>query len=358
MVTNVELTQSGTHHYWGRYAATSADEMQFLKNIRHCTDDGHMGAYRIYGELITPEEFKAEVEEYVRTHDVDHVLYQAHGVCVDPKGSFGGAYRFNEAHSAETGYLVIPINWRSLWLMGIGQGLYEISRNEFAPVAGRQLADKIDVFASSSSVPTSLMAHSMGNFVSRVMAQDAVTTEPVFQNYFMVAADARMDMYSTEFNPDAPTSASGIEAGEKNTATTNDLDGQVYLDLPDHETRLNGGYAITRMVANKIHVIWNSGDVALAIREAFQISWAENWPGEAEGVRKAIGKFGDRAEELTTSPYFQARVQYHDFSQVVDEIGLEHSYQWYEPTVKVYTEYKSQATTTMPIVSKGGLRVD
>ena len=96
---------------------------------------------------------------------------------------------------------------------------------------------------------------------------------------YSLAADARSDMFSTEFNPAAPknnvsdaialhplalTVTDGVGAG-------NDLDyEQVYLDLPANETKENGRYAII-LLTTHIHVLWNEYDKALAVRETFQI---------------------------------------------------------------------------------------
>ena len=133
----------------------------------------------------------------------------------------------------------------------------------------------------------------------------------------MVAADVRMDMFGTEFNPAAPQ-----DAAAKGYAAAADE----YLEIPASELRLNGGYDITQ-IAGHVHVTWNRGDKALLFRELFQIGWGDR-------VRKALGKYGKDAEELTTLSYFQERVTYHDFS---DHTGfLEHGYQFGEHAVELY----------------------
>jgi len=323
MMTNVELTAEGDEHYFGYHITRETDGFQFLKNVRYCPAYWSWGRwipYRVYGEVVSSDEFKSAVEEEVKSNPaIDHVLYNLHGVSVDPKGSFTGAYDFDENFQA-TGYLVIPISWRSIWGTIIGAP-YDFSRNGYAPPAGLELAAQFDVF--KSSVPTSLMAHSMGNYVTRVFAQNLVNPEIIFENLFMVAADARMDMFGTDFNPAAPR-----DAAAKDPAAVADT----YLEIPDSELRENGGYDITQ-IAGHVHVLWNSEDMALWIREVFQIGWGSN-------IRKALGKFGDQSEELTTLPYFQSRVTYHDLSPFVGGV-MEHNYQWEEKAVEVYAEYKS-----------------
>jgi len=173
----------------------------------------------------------------------------------------------------------------------------------------------------------------MGNYVTRQVAQNTVDPEIIFENIFMVSADARMDMFSPEFNPAAPK--------HMNTQGKTDQ-ANVYLDIPDEELRENGGYALTR-IANHIHVLWNSNDPALDIRELFQIGFGEN-------IRRALGKYGEEAEELTRTPYFQERVTYHDFSYQ----GREHSYQFFQDAVDIYAQYKSGENT---IATTGGFKM-
>mmetsp|Transcript_25191 Transcript_25191/g.45397 ORF Transcript_25191/g.45397 Transcript_25191/m.45397 type:complete len:401 (+) Transcript_25191:143-1345(+) len=330
MMTNVELTEDGDEHYFGFHNTDTESETQFLKDVRYCPDAGRFGAYRIYGEVVSLEDFKAAVEEEVSTNDaVDHVMYHFHGWRVDPESSFMQAHSFMEMHEENTGYLWIPISWRTHW--GSSRAFYDIDRNGNAIRAGETFGASVDVF--KLSVPTSLMAHSMGNYVTRQVAQNTVDPEIIFENIFMVSADARMDMFSPEFNPAAPK--------HMNTQGKTDQ-ANVYLDIPDEELRENGGYALTR-IANHIHVLWNSNDPALDIRELFQIGFGEN-------IRRALGKYGEEAEELTRTPYFQERVTYHDFSYQ----GREHSYQFFQDAVDIYAQYKSGENT---IATTGGFKM-
>ena len=303
------------------FHSRSGGGFQFLKNVRYCPvywSRWRRNPYRVYGKIVSSDEFKSAVEEEVNSNPaIDHVLYNIHGVSVDPKASFKHAYDFH-ANFQATGYLVIPVSWRSFWGPMTKFG-YDSSRNNYAPWAGLELAAQFDVF--KLSVPTSLMAHSMGNYITRIIAQNAKNLEVVFENLFMVAADVRMDMFGTEFNPAAPQNTAA-----KSYAATVDA----YLKIPDSELRENGGYAITQ-IAGHVHVVWNGEDPVLKLRENFQAGWGSN-------IREALGKYGNEAEELTTLPYFQSRVTYHDVSPLV---GGEHGYQWEYYVVELYVEYKS-----------------
>lgn len=55
-----------------------------------------------------------------------------------------------------------------------------------------------------------------------------------------------------------------------------------------------------------------------------------------------VGKFGDQAEELVTLRYFQDRVTFVDFSAVIEEIGIEHNYQFSDEAVELYAEFKAE----------------
>jgi len=330
MMTNVALTPHGDEYYFGEHSHGDSDEMRFLRNVRYCPDAGWFNSYRIYGELVSAEEFKSAVEEEVNTNSaIDHVLYNIHGLTVDPESSFNGAYDFQE-QQGDTGYLVIPISWWNMWGGSIASfSTYKIDRVNYAPPAGLHLAAAFDVF--KSSVPTSLMAHSMGNWVTRAFAQSTENPEVVFENLFMVAADARMDMFGTDYNPAAPQDMEA-EGNTENAA--------VYLQTPEVELRDNGGYAIT-LIAGHVHVLWNVNDRALGAREMFQLSPLYEHP---DRVRKALGKYGDQSEELTTLPYFQERVTYDDFSFINEFAAMDHGYQWSQEAVDLYVECKSGPT--------------
>ena len=330
MVTNVKLTQEGQEHYWGYHSNSAEDEFKYFKNVRYCPDAGAFYAYRIYGQLISKEQFKTEVDAFMASSPMyDHVLFNIHGFNVNPEPSFLGAQEFNRDHGPETGYFVIPINWRNVW--GMNFPSYEYDRNTYAIQAGKSLAAQVDMFQLSAK--TSILCHSMGNYVFRVMAQETGNPEQVFENVFMVAADARMDMFSTEFNPDAPGASESIGATNVFDAHTS------YADIPAEELRKNGGLAITELT-NHVHVAWNLGDHALLGREVFQIGFGDT-------VRKALGKYGGQAEALTTLPYFTERVTYHDMSKVIEEFGIEHNYQWSSPLITMYEECKPKETNSM-----------
>lgn len=351
MATNVEIQYDGQETFFNFYSDTFENEFNFFKEVQFCPDAGTGSAYRIYGTKVSPQEFKAEVKKFLDSSQglYDHVLYAVHGFQNDPKNSFDQGYNFiskyaeNKTNATNAGYLPIPVCWRNKW--GAYVVSYDYDRNNFAPVAGKALASGFDVFDSSYNA--SLVAHSQGNYVLRVMAQnfpDTIKPKQVFENIFMVAADARSDMFSTEFNPAAPKNniSDAIVLHPLALAVTdgvgadNDLDyEQVYLDLPEDETKKNGGYAIT-LLTKHIHVLWNKYDKALAVRETFQIPCLFC---DKHEFRNALGKYGDRAEGMMELSYFKDNVTFHDLSQTIKGFG--HGYAWEEAAVNIYKEEKN-----------------
>lgn len=103
-----------------------------------------------------------------------------------------------------------------------------------------------------------LLHQAMGNFFFRVMDQHVTDPEEVFQNVFMVGADARTDLFSNEYNPAAVGDGRGDGFEISRELLQVDTIEDEILPIP------NGGYAITK-ITNKVHVVWNNDDDALAI---------------------------------------------------------------------------------------------
>lgn len=342
MVTNVALTDKGPEKWWDYHSEGKTTGFRFLKDVRFCEEILGINEFDILGTEVTPEEFKELVNAMIvdEGNDYNHVLYAIHGFQNTPRVSFDQGHDFLKKYTEDgknNGYLVIPINWRNLWGMGVGS--YDFDRNDYAPPAGEQLAEKFDVFDAPYS--TSVVAHSMGNYVFRVFAQNIVSRKKVFQNVFMVAADARSDMFSNDFNPDAPRLPGEPNADENSFAA-----GVLYtqVDLKPAETKLNGGLAITELT-NRTRVVWNLNDDALRVRELFQIPTV--FPQGEYLFRKALGKFGDKAKEVMELSYFKDRVTFHDWTGNVEDgwIGTAHGYAWEPCAVKLYKALKFQKGT-------------
>ena len=121
MITNVQLSEDGPEHYWGFHSTGPPSTFTFLKNVVACEKVEFAGSYRIYGTPISRDEFKSEVTKLLGHPDnnYDHVLYAIHGYNVDPWGSYMQGHKFDETYKDDTGYLMIPINWRNRWELGL-----------------------------------------------------------------------------------------------------------------------------------------------------------------------------------------------------------------------------------------------
>lgn len=287
----------------------------FLKDVTLC--DFRWYPYKIVGTKLSESEFKSHVKTYLNNNGYDHVLFNLHGFNVSPYWSFKDA---SDYHTKQKDYLVIPIQWRTKW--GVSFFSYEYDRNERAPLMGKQLAKSAGLF--QADYKASIMCHSMGNYVFRVFAQNVQQPSTMFHNFFSVAADARMDMFSSDFNPLA--SGTGYE-GVLPTVPEEDLGPRA------DELKRNGGYDISKLASNT-HVIYNLGDHALHVRESFQLGWSDE-------IRKALGKFGDHSEQEMAAS-FDDKVKFHNFSKKVEEIGIEHNYQWYQVCTNLYIEWKDK----------------
>ena len=107
----------------------------------------------------------------------------------------------------------------------------------------------------------------MGNWVFRNFAQGVATPEVFFDQVFLVAADARSDMFADGFNPDAPrTIQERIQEQEDGTVLLKEdipvwrcrydnseggltLNAEMAAGIPEEECKLNGGLAITKTVS-------------------------------------------------------------------------------------------------------------
>jgi len=325
-ITNIAADDAGNGRVeYGFSSYGAPNKLFFLKDVVYC--DPLRAYYSITGTKLSENQFKEEVEKYMNSSTLNHVLYNIHGFQTSPYDSFMGASKWNEEHST---YLVIPIQWRNAWEFHVVS--YEYDRNNNAPKIGELLASHFDVF--KASYKTSILCHSMGNWAFRVFAQNIEDPSVVFHNFFAVAADARMDMFGTDFNPkaeDEPTSDAYkfIEVDRSGEPSYN-YDLEKNLGIPPEELKKNGGWSITKISKNS-HVIYNQNDDMLSVRELFQIGWGKY-------VRRALGRYGKESEDLMTLEYFKKRVKYHNFSEKVVE---QHSYNWEPVCAELYILYEN-----------------
>lgn len=320
-LTNIAVESIGNNKVRYNFHSTGeTTEVHFLKDVTFC-DHFRWNPLKPYQVVATKlsdaASFKSAVKGHLDAVGKDHVLYYTHGLAIDPSKSI------KETKDLQNGaYEMISIHWRNHW--GSGFLSYDYCRRAYAPRIGKHLAAAFEAF-NGVDYYQSMMSHSMGNYVFRVFAQNienngfTIPEEPVFKNWFSVAADARMDMFSSEYNP----AVSGLDELESPEDLEEDL------DMPEDELVANGGYTISRVAANS-HVLYDRWDGALSIRETFQAGWGE-------GIRKALGKYGRQAE-MDMDEYFDDKVKFHNF----DQFGPLHNYQLRPDVKDVYVEWATK----------------
>lgn len=148
--------------------------------------------------------FRGLIKEEAAKMGAKCVMLHTHGFNTSPQSLYENSLDF-QVRMKET--LVIPVLWPAnddKFLTNLyfadKRGIPEDAKN-FVPL--------LDFFfeGDEDSLPTSLMCHSMGNYVLRWVAQLAAADGPSeaprrFQHIFMVAADVDSDIFSESQNDD------------------------------------------------------------------------------------------------------------------------------------------------------------
>jgi len=337
----------------------------FLTNVVYCRgleeSDSHMGvSYTITGTMVTMEEFKQAVADYLAANGLDAVLYNMHGYNNGPGWAFNEyGLRFQTYYQDLTKWLLIPIMWRNPWEADGGQ--YLSCRRGPALRGGKIFAASVDVFKAPYT--TYMMTHSMGNYVYQVFATTLCgetcrlrrswepeygsghgtgATEKIFEKHFMVAANVPdyLGIFTRAYNPDAPRSQEEAEMNIMSSPHTSlardmlpikkdesthvslkddyDPDGYNWRGVPIEEYAPNAGYSITLM-AEKVHVLWNSRDMIPSFIPV------EVFSGIINGMTK----------DAMDLEYFERNVIFHDN---MDSHGVieNHSYQMEPASIKEY----------------------
>lgn len=349
MITNIEGVHDGDQLRYSYHSDESPVAVYFLKDVTHCAGTTvPFRPYVIVGTKLGADDFKAEVQGYIEQNGLDTVLYNLHGFNVEPESAFlDYGKKFEMVYQEATRWLLIPVQWRTYW--GANVASYRIDRQGNAIRAGKLLAANAEVFKSNFT--THMMVHSMGNYVYQIMAttlHEQEESDVFFDKTFLVAADARSDMFDDAFNPDAPRQSSesrqrrldeyDSDSDQAFSSCSYDpleqYESELVDTVPVEECKLNGGYAMTKL-SNTVHVIWNSVDNALIGRETFVF-----YP--LGKIRSTLGAHGDLAESNMNLQYFKDRVVFHpdvfDLGMTPNPVLnlLTHSYALELPIVKIY----------------------
>ena len=218
----------------------------------------------------------------------EKVLLYMHGFNVPPKFVLEQCGEYAKTR----GRLVIPLLWavEDRGVLGFGR-----DRIWNAPTAAEAFGDKLNVV---KKVRTSLLCHSMGNYVLRLAARTSNTGDRPFEDLFMVAADVSHNIFDKDQNNHA-------------------------------EPTLNDGKEIESMIQKKIHVLHSHKDCAMKIRPWHPTTWAIPGLG-ANGYRNTT--------DHPLHPNLENKLAKYDCSSFSGEADPRnhHGYQFSEQAVDYY----------------------
>ena len=135
-------------------------DIYFLTNVVYCRGPEEQDAAEVVAEvkagrdpfrgtitgtMVSMEEFKQAVADYLAANGLDSVLYNMHGFNNGPGWAFNQyGVRFQTYYQDLTKWLLIPIMWRNPW--EVGAASYFRCRRGPAVRGGKLLAANVDVF--------------------------------------------------------------------------------------------------------------------------------------------------------------------------------------------------------------------
>ncbi|KAK1746788.1 hypothetical protein QTG54_002132 [Skeletonema marinoi] len=302
---------------------------------------------------------KREHDYYAKsTEDIDkireilnghkhHILLYMHGFREDANCALQSCSEYNSQDEAERKYLVVPILWNTVHKDRLVKELlcYNEDRTKcFTTVAPKlkEFLEKMLKDQKDWQHKYSLMCHSMGNYILRIVAQlrgvnaqgDVDPREAIFENVFMVAADVREDIFDEGLN---------------------DFDPNIYPLLhPQGKVieikfeRENPGLDVASLAKNKVHVLWSSKDQALLLKaNAKSLSFIDQlraWLSDTDVIKIKDGKhapsgaLGRNGKRKNLHDKLKNKVVFHDCDSFSISHDNYHSYQWNETAVKIYED--------------------
>lgn len=219
-----------------------------------------------------------------------------HGFREDANCALESCSRYNSQDEAERKYLVVPIVWNTVHKDRIVKELllYNEDRTKCFTKVAPKLREFLDMMLKDQENwqhEYSLMCHSMGNYILRIVAQlrrvhaqgGIDPRGDVFENVFMVAADVREDIFDERLNDYDPKIYPTLEmmgplSSLGNVTSNIDLARARTVHFLTNNFKFqheNPGLDIASLAKNKVHVLWSSNDLALYAR-----TWAKSKPCE------------------------------------------------------------------------------
>jgi len=319
-ITNVILedTPDGKKKTFSKDTSGEKGDAVILKNVID------MGNY-YEAEVVENKDAAFVLDQILDDSGHDEVLFYVHGWSVSCRGAIDTVVKMNKKlndneEESPNNLLVLPIMWAATW----DNLSYGDDRNTSAPEAGSDFSKLSSLLSSglqNSSVKKSIIAHSMGNYVLRIFAQEHNTgDEPVFENIFMVAPDCRWDLFNEEYiskgvcemedNTVTTTISSRFSESEEEITTISDVDSLL-------DGTANGGLKLAALAKNKVHVLYTVNDWALLFRQ----SWHRFGGNETSALGRCAGFAMD-----TVHSSLKDKIVFHNCGYIQSCFGLKHSY--------------------------------
>ena len=249
VVTTIDARHMGGDRYLMDKEIAGREEdatAHFFKDVRVAAElyGGFVvppGGTKIYeGTDVDAQTFARSLEAEAAKRGAEHCILYIHGYKVSIGGALETVDTMNKFFEGKTpGAFVVPIIWpaEESFIDNDNLAVTYPQQKADAPGAARALRILLKKLGDANiTLPISVMAHSMGNYLLGQFAPDAEETPAfVFENIFMVAADIRASTF----------------------------------DASEPEAR---GAGIVRIAKNKIHILHNREDNALVAREYLN-SW-------------------------------------------------------------------------------------
>jgi len=300
-ITNIVLhdTPDGKKKTFSKSTSGEKGDAVILKNVIDMGD-----CYE--AELVEHKDATSVLSKALADSGREEALFYVHGWDVDCRLAIDTVIKMNGWNDNEEEspkkLLVLPILWAATW----DNLWYGDDRNTSAPEAATNfsaLSSLLNDVLQNSSVKKSIIAHSMGNYVLRIFAQNYTSNEPVFENVFMVAPDVRWDLFNQDY----------ISRGE--------------IETQENAEKANGGLQIALLAKNKVHVLYTVNDVALLFRQ----TWHRFFGNETSALGRCAGFAMD-----TVHSSLKNKIVFHDCGYMQPRFGVKHSYNDTELAMKYY----------------------
>lgn len=266
-------------------------------------------------EAVQPDEASSTIDRIMSYYKRQEVLLYMHSWQSSARHTMDATAKMNGIAKGGTKFLVVPVLWA-----GTSKEILDGDDRNIRTRSERHFDDLFDVLDSlfkTSNVKKSIMAHSTGNYLLRIYAENYKECHrPVFEDVFMVAADNRWDLFNEDVNPgmDVAPSVSSLMT----------IESAPIVKL--HHSQLDGGLQIVNIAKNRVHILYDDGDKTLLHRQCWFSS------NKFKTKVSAIGRCAGHAMQKL-HPQFENRVVFHYMRK---NCAMRHSYHCCQKAIQYY----------------------